>query len=107
MDSSIIELELARDLHSSPVVYYGLADAYIQLGDYNSAEKQYKFLTYAIPNLLRPHFFLARLYYLSGQREKWRKEALKVLSFNSKVKTDISIQMKDEIRTLLSEDLKK
>jgi len=95
----LIETVKTRELNIS--TYYRQAKLYQQLGLHQNAEAEYLFLTEALPSLLQPHFELAKLYFTTGQNEKWKIAAQRVLKFQPKVKSFQTDRMKKDIAQML------
>lgn len=93
-------LESAKNSCPNPGLYYLLGDAYLSVKKYKQAEEQYTFLSYALPNLVRPKYLLAKLYYETGQTDKWKKQALEVINFKPKVQSLFMADMIKEIKIL-------
>ncbi len=98
-------LEHAKNTCSNPQLYFLLGNAYENLNLFKKAEKQYIFLSSAIPNLLQPKFLLAMLYYKQGHIMEWKKLALEVINFKPKVQSPITEAMMRETQTLYFKSL--
>lgn len=102
LDEAIDELEGAKSFTSDTRVYYTLGKLYTYKKRFSEAEKQYKFLYYGLPNLLMPKYMLAMFYHDTNQKNKWEKSASEVISFQPKVKSLLTKNMQDEIRTIVT-----
>jgi tetratricopeptide (TPR) repeat protein len=97
---AITQLEEAKNVTAEKTIYFSLGSLYNFEKKYNRAEEQYLFLYYALPNLLKPKYLLAKLYYETGQSTKWEKEANEVLNFRPKVPSVETEAMITEIQGL-------
>ena len=69
-------------------------------GDVVAAERYYQKAYRRLPNRLYPLYLLAKLYFETGQDDKAREMADRVLSFDPKVPSTAVREMKGEIRRL-------
>ncbi len=99
-NEAILLFEQAKKICSNKKLYYDLGNAYESVHKYDEAEKQYKFISDAMPALLQPKYLLAKLYYKTGQTAKWDKKALEVINFKPKVQSWMTDNMIYEIKTL-------
>lgn len=105
-DKAIAGLEAAKTRASNKIIYLKLGDLYAYQKKYNKAEAQYRFVYYALPGLIQPRYLLARLYYESHKTAKWETAANGVLTFNPKVVSWMTNDMKSDIRRLMVEESK-
>lgn len=97
---AITTLELAKKSCPSKHLYYLLGACYESEKKFDYAERQYKFLKYSLPSLVRPRYLLAKLYYKSGQIAKWEKEALEIMNFKPKIQSSSTQAMIEDIYDL-------
>ena len=74
-------------------------------GDVVAAERYYQKAYRRLPNRLYPLYLLAKLYFETGQDDKAREMADRVLSFDPKVPSTAVREMKGEIRRLQNREL--
>ena len=74
-------------------------------GDVVAAEQYYQKAYRRLPNRLYPLYLLAKLYFETGQDDKAREMADRVLSFDPKVPSTAVREMKGEIRRLQNREL--
>lgn len=101
-ESAISQLNSAIILNPYPEYYYALGGAYESVLDTSSALKCYKTIQYAIPNLLRPRFQTAQMYYRIGDSVSFRKTAREAILFEPKIKNQEVIGMKESLKIWLS-----
>ncbi len=89
-------------ISSDPMFYNVIGNNYKSTGLTQEAERAYKRAFYAVPNRLYPLYLLSKLYYDTNQTAKFKEYANKVLNFDPKVSSTAIIEMKQEIRQLLS-----
>lgn len=93
-------LKQAQKVSPDKEIYYEKGDIYLYMNKYKLAEKNYLIISTAIPNLLRPKYLLAKLYYQSQQKAKWQQMSRQVVTFKPKVVTIETILMQREIKIL-------
>jgi len=91
----------AEKIYPYKDVYYSLGNACKNTGDFLGAEKQYAFVAYEIPGLLKPHYLLAKLYYEQGRVDSFFSKALFVQAFQPKVPNYETSEMKREINQMM------
>lgn len=101
---AINELERAKSKCPAITLYYMLGDTYKQVKDYKKAEHNYLAVSNALPNLVKPHYLLAKLYYETSQHAKWRNKALFVINFKTKGSSIEAGTMIDEIKYLYNQN---
>ncbi len=95
-------LQNAKQISPEKEIYFALGDIYSSLKQYDDAEKEYMFVSIAIPSLLKPKYLLAKMYYNSNQHQKFLETAHKILSTPLKIETYETFFMKEEIRSLIN-----
>ncbi len=80
--------------------YISLGFAYMNLGNYEKAEKIFKKLSKKLPNLLLPHLLLAKLYYNIQKDTLCELEIKKVLKMRPKFYNNYSNTIINEARKL-------
>lgn len=85
---------------------YSLGNCYEKLNLYSEAEEQYMKVTASIPNLLKPHYLLAKLYYTIGDEKSFNRKAHEILHFSPKTQNGEIFYMKEEIKILQKIGLK-
>jgi O-antigen polymerase len=103
VNQAIAGLEQAKKFSTDKGIYYGLAKLYTYQKNYTQAERQYQFICYALPQLLRPKYLLALFYHNTGQTDKFEQLALQIISFKSKVVSPETTGMQLEINGLLKQ----
>lgn len=100
LDKAINTLEYEKQFSCEPNIYYALGELYTAQKRYGNAEQQYRFVYFALPDLLKPKYNLAKFYYESNQKDKWNKIAPLVISFKPKVVSQLTTKMKCDIKHL-------
>ena len=85
VNQAIAGLEQAKKFSTDKGIYYGLAKLCTYQKNYARAESQYRFICYALPQLLTPKYLLALFYYNTGQAAKFEQLAWQIISFKPKV----------------------
>ena len=101
-DKAIVVFKNAKQICPDPEIYYELGNVYCLVKQYDYAEKEYSFISIAIPSLLKPSYLLAKMYHESNQEEKFLKTAYEILNTKLKVESYETFFMKDQIRILLN-----
>ena len=94
-------LKEGAQLSADPMFYNIIGNNYKGIGDYNGAEKAYKYAFDMLPNRLYPLYLLMKLYEESEQKEKAGQMARRVIDFPPKVDSPAIRDMKREARELL------
>ena len=95
-------LAMGAALSCDPMFYNIIGNNYKELKEYEKAEQAYLHAFYMVPNRLYPLYLLAKLYYEEGDNDKFREAAEKVLSFNPKVESANTRDLRQEIREKLN-----
>jgi O-antigen ligase len=99
-EKAIYEMEKAKEFTGLGAIYMSLANVYAYKNQYANAEKQLKFMYYALPGLMTPKYRLAKFYYDTRQKNKWNITAAEVLNFKPKIASSFTDEMINEIRQL-------
>ncbi len=99
-DEAINLLEHSKQITSDTKLYYALGDLYSFKKQFPQAERQFEFLYYALPGLLKPKYLLAKLYYETGQTAKWNMVAREILAFKPKIASAATNAMLFDIQNL-------
>jgi len=99
-DAARQQLEKAKEISSDTRIYYALGNLYVDQKMFPKAEEEYKFLYYALPNLIKPKYKLAMLYYNTNQTAKWDKVAREIIEFKPKIPSIFSNDMQTEVYDL-------
>ena len=103
-DSANLVLQNATSVSPDKEIYYRLAGAQKENGNFVEAEKSLLFVSQVQPSLLMPKYLLAKLYLETKQGQKWREMAEQVLLHTPKVMNFDVAYMKDDIRNLLMQN---
>ena len=88
---------------SDPMFYNLIGNNYLALGETEKAEKYYWKAYYTLPNRLYPLYLLTKLYHETGQDEKAKEIAMRLLEKEPKVMSTAVREMKDYARKIMSE----
>ncbi len=88
---------------SDPMFYNLIGNNYLALGETEKAEEYYWKAYYTLPNRLYPLYLLAKLYHETGQDEKAKEMAMRLLEKEPKVMSTAVREMKDYARKIMSE----
>ncbi len=88
---------------SDPMFYNLIGNNYLTLGETEKAEEYYWKAYYTLPNRLYPLYLLAKLYHETGQDEKAKEIAMRLLEKEPKVMSTAVREMKDYARKIMSE----
>ena len=88
---------------SDPMFYNLIGNNYLALGETEKAEEYYWKAYYTLPNRLYPLYLLAKLYHETGQDEKAKEIAMRLLEKEPKVMSTAVREMKDYARKIMSE----
>ena len=88
---------------SDPMFYNLIGNNYLALGETEKAEKYYWKAYYTLPNRLYPLYLLTKLYHETGQDEKAKEMAMRLLEKEPKVMSTAVREMKDYARKIMSE----
>ncbi len=103
-ETAIRILEAAKAVTPDPELYYSLGQAYEATGNYDLALQQFRYVTIALPGLLRPYYLITRLYYKGGDHQAFRQTAIEALRSPIKTVTADTEEMKREIALWLRLD---
>lgn len=78
-------------------IYLGLGHCYLMLNQYHDAEKSYKTLDNAIPNMITPKYMLFKLYRSNNEKNKWEDIAKRIIAFKPKIETFYTDSIKREM----------
>jgi len=93
-------LNQGLEMSASPDFWKSLGDNSIGKGDYLSAENQYQHSFIMLPNRMQPLLDLARLYHLTGDKDKTARIHDCALRMIPKIENDKTRQMRNEITAL-------
>ena len=88
---------------SDPMFYNLIGNNYLALGETEKAEEYYWKAYYTLPNRLYPLYLLAKLYHETGQDEKAKEIAMRLLEKEPKVMSTAVREMKDYAQKIMSE----
>lgn len=88
---------------SDPMFYNLIGNNYLALGETEKAEEYYWKAYYTLPNRLYPLYLLTKLYHETGQDEKAKEMAMRLLEKEPKVMSTAVREMKDYARKIMSE----
>lgn len=88
---------------SDPMFYNLIGNNYLALGETEKAEKYYWKAYYTLPNRLYPLYLLTKLYHETGQDEKAKEIAMRLLEKEPKVMSTAVREMKDYAQKIMSE----
>lgn len=88
---------------SDPMFYNLIGNNYLALGETEKAEEYYWKAYYTLPNRLYPLYLLTKLYHETGQDEKAKEIAMRLLEKEPKVMSTAVREMKDYARKIMSE----
>ncbi|MBR3093355.1 MAG: hypothetical protein IKG99_10085 [Bacteroidaceae bacterium] len=94
-------LSIGTLLTNDPVFYVLIGNNYMNMKSYDQAEKAYKKAFHILPNRLYPLYQLMRLYEQTGDKNKQKLMAQRILSFKVKVISHTTEAMKDSARLYL------
>ena len=86
----------------APAIYYALAECHASLGNYEAAIHTVGTIKSGIPNLFRPRFLEATYTFKQGDTDRFRNLAEQALAFEPKMNNMKVVQMKNELRWMLS-----
>lgn len=101
---AIIYLKRAVQYSPAKEFYYALGECYEKQGNMQEAEKVYTLVQQAIPNLLKPHYLIAMMYFNNGNIKTFRVKAQEALNFKPKINNAEVAEMKQELNRLLTLD---
>lgn len=90
-------------LSADPMFYNIMGRSAQALGRYGEAETYFEQAARRVPHRLYPLYLLAKMYFESGQPEKGREMAWRVLRKEPKVMSEVVKEMKAELRECLKE----
>lgn len=88
-------------ISSDPMFHDIIGKNWQGLGEYAAAEQEFETAFLMVPNRLYPLYLLAKLYYETGQKDKFTEMARRVESFIPKVESPATERLKAEIRDIL------
>mgnify|MGYP000917622219 FL=1 len=88
---------------SDPMFYNLIGNNYLALGETEKVEKYYWKAYYTLPNRLYPLYLLTKLYHETGQDEKAKEIAMRLLEKEPKVMSTAVREMKDYAQKIMSE----
>lgn len=101
LDHAIRIFELAVQINPSVKLRLALADTYLCVGKDEKALLIYTFIASSYPDLLVPKYKLAKLYLKFKNIDKFKKVSAQILSINNNFESNLSIQIKHEIKFLM------
>lgn len=101
--NAIVYLKRAVQYSPAKEFYYALGECYEKEGDLVQAERMYVLIQEAIPNLLKPYYFVAMMHYNQGDIKTFRIKAEEALNFDPKINSEEVMNMKQELAQLLRE----
>jgi len=99
-EESLDVLLTAEKKLSAPSVQIALGDSYKELKKHKCAEKAYKTASNMVPNRFYPEYLLAKLYSETGQKEKAKTMAEKIIAKPVKVNSLKIEEIKQEMREI-------
>lgn len=79
-----------------------LGDCYLKIGDYRLAEENYKKASQMAPYKFYPEYLLAKLYDVSGQKERAINKANAILDKDIKVDSNAIDEIKEDMRAIIN-----
>ena len=95
-------IQQSRTNFNDKNIYLVLGQVYLQMGEYQKVEENFKTVTYMYPQLLSPHILLAQLYHTVGFNSKAVGELEYVLSAEPKIISDEVMAIKRYAQHMLS-----
>jgi hypothetical protein len=92
--------DINRTCQFGKKLHYGLASAYLASGRVNDAEREYIFLSNAIPHLIKPRYELAKIYYEYGPVEKWDALSKEIICAKPKIESTETDSMIEAIKEM-------
>ncbi|MDD2595858.1 MAG: O-antigen ligase family protein [Bacteroidales bacterium] len=89
-------------LSSDPMFYNIIGNNYKELEAFESAEKNYLFAHHILPDRMYPIYLLMKLYERTGQQEKMNNMANMIITFNTKVESTATDEMRTEASKMLN-----
>ncbi len=99
-------LELGASLSSDPMFHNVMGNNYKALGDTGSAVEEYRTAFDMLPNRIYPLYLLAKLYYETGDSTDFIAAAKCVISFEPKIESENTKDMKKEIEEIIALEYK-
>jgi O-antigen ligase len=99
-EASILVLNKGALLSSDPMFMCVIGNNYKSMGLLENSEKSYILAYQILPNRMYPLYLLMKLYEDSSQETKAVNMAKMILSFNSKVESSATKEMKEEAKSL-------
>lgn len=96
-NEAILYYKRARTFSSSKEIVYALGESYQKLGRVQAAEQEYMFVENSLPQLIKPKYLLAKLYFDSNQYRKFCNKIADVKSLVPKVSSVEVELMKKEL----------
>jgi len=94
-------LEKAKEKFNDPNLFIAIGQSSEALHEYNKAEKYYIHASQMIPHKLYPKYLLAKLYYNTGECEKAKLIAEKIVNTEEKVKSIAVREIKREMEKII------
>ena len=94
-------LRQAEIYQTNTILYTTLGDCYKNLTEYKNAEAAYMQAHYMVPNRFYPKYLLAKMYQESGQTEKAKFTARKLLSKPVKVESTAIMEIREEMESII------
>lgn len=94
-------LESARSYLANTIIQTALGDSYLALGRYGEAEAAYMLAGNMLPDRFYPKYLLARLYQITGERDKLLPIARYLVEKKPKVPSPAVEEIKKDMRKLL------
>ena len=89
-------------LSSDPMFHNVMGNNYLDLKDYDRAEKSYETAYNIVPSRIYPLYLLAKLYIEQGNNAKALDMCRKIMDFKPKVHSPAVTEMKEEIEELMN-----
>jgi O-antigen polymerase len=96
-------LTRARQFGGDCILYTTLGDIYKETKQYVLAESMYKMAARMMPEMLYPDYLLAKLYVITGERQKALQQATEGLNRNLKFESMATKEMKTEMKNIINE----
>ena len=94
-------LEKGAELNTDPNLYLSLGNSYSTIGDLIKAKECYLTASNMVPNQFFPKYLLAKLYYDSGDINRFNDLANEIIVSKPKIASSAILQMKSEIKHLM------
>ena len=95
-------LELGASLSSDPMFHNVMGNNYKAIGDTSLAVEEYRTAFNMLPNRIYPIYLLAKLYYEAGDSANFSTTAQRMLSFEPKIESENTKDMKKEIEEIIA-----